>query len=66
MAISTDLVTCNHLSSFVPKYWLNWQIEPLRNKVSDLKSVRASRLKNLEVSLGLECILSLPEMATTI
>ena len=26
MAISTDLAISNSMSSFVPKYWLNWQI----------------------------------------
>ena len=26
MTISTDLAISNSMSSFVPKYWLNWQI----------------------------------------
>ena len=26
MTISTDLAISSSLSSFVPKYWLNWQI----------------------------------------
>ena len=26
MTISTDLAILNSMSSFVPKFWLNWQI----------------------------------------
>ena len=26
MTTSTDLAISNNMSSFVPKYWLNWQI----------------------------------------
>ena len=33
MTISTDLAISNTISSFVPKYWLNWQIlEAISNK----------------------------------